>query len=92
MIRIVIENIFVLLVPTLSYIAWIAFVRNDWPGLGSVLRTAPLLNLFLLGGALMLATVAMVSTRTRNLPGEGYVPPSIQNGTLQPGHSVPKSP
>lgn len=91
MIRIVIENIFVFLVPTIAYVAWIAFMRNDWPGLGQVLRDAPLLKLFLLGAVLMFATLVTFSTRSRNAPGEAYVPPSVQDGKLQPGHAVPQN-
>ncbi|NOT72613.1 MAG: hypothetical protein HOP09_15460 [Hyphomicrobium sp.] len=91
MIRIVIENIFVFLVPTLVYVAWIAFMRNDWPGLYPVLRAAPLLNLFVLGAALMFGSMVAVSSRTRNAPGDAYVPPAIQDGKLQPGHAVPVS-
>ncbi|MEQ1671271.1 MAG: DUF6111 family protein [Hyphomicrobium sp.] len=91
MIRIVIENIFVFLVPTLVYVAWIAFMRNDWPGLYTVLRAAPLLNLFVLGAALMFGSMVAVSSRTRNAPGDTYVPPAIQDGKLQPGHAVPVS-
>lgn len=91
MIRIVIENIFVFLSPTLIYLVWIAFTRNDWPGLGAVLKDAPLLQLFVSGAALMLATLVLFSSRSHNTPGEAYVPPSFQDGKLQPGHSVPAS-
>lgn len=89
MIRIVIENLFVFLVPTLAYIAWVAFVRNDWPGLWQVLRNAPLAALFVTGAALMLATLVAFSSKSRNSPGEAYVPPVLQDGKLKPGHSVP---
>lgn len=91
MIRIVIENIFVFLAPTLAYLAWVAFTRNTWPGIGAVLKDAPLIVLFVTGAILMLATLVMFSSRTRNAPGEAYVPPAVQDGKLQPGHSVPAS-
>ena len=89
MIRIVIENIFVFLVPTLAYLAWVAFTRNEWPGIGEVLKDAPLIALFISGAALMLLTLALFSTRTHNAPGETYVPPAVQDGKLQPGHTAP---
>ncbi len=89
MIRIVIENIFFFLLPALVYIAWVAFQRNDWPGLGTVLREAPLLKLFVLGAALMLTTLVAFSTRTRNTPGDAYEPAIFKDGRLEPGHKVP---
>ena len=91
MIRIVIENAFFFLIPTLLYIAWEAFTRKTWPGLSIVLNTAPLLNLFVLGAALMLTTLVAFSSRAHNTPDEAYVPPVFQDGKLQPGHAQPAS-
>jgi hypothetical protein len=91
MIRITIENVFFFLVPTLVYIAWIAFKRDDWPGLWEVLKVAPLLNLFVLGAAMMLTTLVLFSSHANNTPDETYVPPVFQDGKLQPGHPVPAS-
>ena len=89
MIRIVIENVFVFLLPTLIYIGWVAFVRNDWPGLFAVLKAAPLVNLFIAGAVMMLLALLVFSSRTGNAPGEAYVPPSFEGGKFNPGHSVP---
>ncbi len=89
MIRILIENAFFFLIPTLVYMSWEAYVRRDWPGLGQVLRTAPLLNLFFMGAALMLLTLVAFSSRANNTPDEAYVPPVFQDGKLQPGHAQP---
>ena len=89
MIRIVVENLFVFLLPTLLYIGWVAFVRNDWPGLFTVLKAAPLANLFISGAVMMLIALLVFSSRTGHRPGESYVPPSIEHGKLSPGHSVP---
>lgn len=91
MMRIVIENFFFFLLPTLLYLVWIAFQRNDWPGLGTVLRQAPLLYLFVAGAALMLSILVMFSSRSHNGPGDGYAPPIYKDGKLEPGHSVPAS-
>lgn len=85
MIRIVIENLFFFFLPTIVYVAWIAFKRNEWPGLYSVLRDAPLVRLFILGAMLMVATLAAFSTRTTNSPGTVYVPPSSVGGKIAPG-------
>lgn len=92
MIRIVIENLFVFLLPTLLYVGWVAFRRNDWPGLLNVLKEAPLVYLFVAGAVMMLTALLAFSSRTGHRPGEGYVPPSFEGGTLNPGHSVPTEP
>jgi Family of unknown function (DUF6111) len=88
MIRIVIENIFFFLIPTFGYIAWVAFSRNDWPGLGEVIKRAPLLNLFIAGAILMFTTLILFSSRSHNTPDEAYVPPVFRDGKLQPGRAV----
>lgn len=89
MIRIFIENIFFFLLPTLAYIAWVAFRKDDWPGLQMVIREAPLLWLFGAGAALMLATlVAFSAVSTGGKPGESYQPPVFKDGHLVPGHTL----
>lgn len=92
MIRIVIENLFVFLLPTILYVGWVAFRRNDWPGLFAVLRAAPLVYLFVAGAIMMLIALLAFSSRTGHRPGESYVPPSFDGGKFQPGHSAPSAP
>ncbi len=89
MIRITIENIFFFLLPTLLYVAWIAYQRDDWPGFGAVLREAPLLKLFVSGAAFMLIMLVLLSSRSQNTPGDVYAPPVFKDGKLQPGQKVP---
>ena len=86
MIRIVVENVFVFLLPSLLYVTWIAFKLNTWPGLGSILKDAPLVTLFALGGFLMLSTLALISSREGNSPGDAYQPPIFRAGHIEPGH------
>jgi hypothetical protein len=88
MTRIVIENIFFFLLPTLVYIMWIAFKEDEWAGLPTVVSQAPLLRLFFAGAALMLGTLVTFSSRTHNDPRDVYVPASIEGGKLEPGHSI----
>ena len=92
MMRITIENLFVFMLPVLGYIAWVAFKRNDWPGLSAVLRDAPLVKLFVSGAVFMLATLALFSSRSHNTPDEAYVPPVYKDGQLQPGRAVQPDP
>jgi hypothetical protein len=89
MIRIVIENIFFFLLPTLLYVAWIAFRRNDWPGVFTILREAPLGKLFIAGAILMLTTLVLLSSRSTNMPRDVYEPPVMRDGVLQPGRRIP---
>ena len=88
MIRIVIENIFLFMLPTVLYLAWVAFTENEWAGLPTVIREAPLLRLFVAGAALMLATLVTFSSRSHNNPHDVYVPPSIEDGKIEPGHTI----
>ncbi len=90
MIRIVIENLFFFLIPSLLYLAFIAFIRNDWPGLSAVIRDAPLLKLFATGTALMIASLAVFSTKSGHDPREAYTPPSYSDGTLNSGNGSDK--
>lgn len=90
MIRITIENIFFFLLPTIAYIAWVAFQRNDWPGLGQILNEAPLVKLFGLGAALMLITLIVFSSASGGKPGEAYQPPVYKDGHVEPGHTTPQ--
>jgi hypothetical protein len=88
MIRIVFENIFFFLLPTLFYIAWIAFRDDEWSGLPAIVRRAPLLRLFIAGAALMLLTLIAFSSRSHNSPNDVYVPQSMHDGNLEPGRAI----
>lgn len=88
MIRIVIENIFFFLLPTLLYIMWVAFKEDEWAGLPSIVARAPLFRLFFAGAALMLGTLVAFSSRSHNDPRDVYVPASMEDGKLAPAHSV----
>jgi hypothetical protein len=87
MIRIVLENIFFFLLPTLLYLVYVAFKTNNWPGLWCVLKNAPLAQLFTTGALLMVATLIAFSTSTGHKPGEAYTPSSFEEGKLQPGNA-----
>ena len=88
MTRIVIENIFFFLLPTLVYVMWVAFKEDEWAGLPTVVSQAPLLRLFVAGAALMLGTLVAFSSRSHNNPHDVYVPASIEGGKLEPARSV----
>lgn len=86
MIRVVLENIFYFFLPTFFYLVYIAFKRNDWPGLWAILKGAPLPTLFVAGAALMIVTLILFSSTSGHSPQEAYTPPSYHNGKVEPGH------
>ncbi len=86
--RVIFENMTFFLLPTLLYVAWVAFKRREWPGLWSVLSDAPLTRLFVAGAALMLTTMALLASRSHNDPSDVYVPPVFKDGRIEPGHST----
>lgn len=94
MIRIVIENVFLFLLPTLLYVTWVAFEKNHWPGLWAVVRQAPLVKLFAAGTVLMLTTLALFSSREGNKPGDAYRPQIFKDGQIERGQreSAPTQP
>ena len=87
MTRIVLENIFFFLLPTLLYLTYVAFKTNEWPGLWAVLKAAPLAQLFVTGGLLMIATLIAFSSTAGHRPGEAYTPSTFEDGRLQPGNT-----
>lgn len=88
MTRIVIENVFFFMLPTLVYVMWIAFKEDEWAGLPAIVSRAPLFRLFFAGAALMLVTLVAFSSRSRNDPHDVYVPASIEGGKLEPSRSI----
>ena len=86
MIRIVAENIFLFLLPTIVYIAYVYMTRDEKPGAMRLLDDAPLVWLFLAGGLIVLGTLIAFGSVTGGKPGQVYTPPSFKDGKIQPGH------
>ena len=94
MIRIVIENILLFLLPTLLYLAYMLVMRetaatdanasHTQPGL---LDDAPLLYLFVAGVALVLITLVAFGSTSGGKPDQSYTPPAMKDGHIQPGHT-----
>lgn len=93
MIRIVIENILLFLLPTAIYLAYALLTRgnaarrgNATPG-GSVLSDAPLTWLFLAGALIVAATLIYYASVTPGgAPGLRYTPPHMgKDGSVEPG-------
>ncbi|WP_334151067.1 DUF6111 family protein [Hyphomicrobium sp.] len=96
MIRTVIENILLFLLPTFLYLAWVLFQRSrseaqedggrDRLGATHLLDDAPLLWLFASGALLVIVTLAFFGSSSGGKPGQHYQPSVFQDGKIQPGH------
>jgi hypothetical protein len=86
MIRIVAENIFLFLLPTVIYIAYVYLTREEKPQAIRVLDDAPLIWLFLAGAAVVFITLISFGSFSGGKPGQTYTPPSFKDGKIQPGH------
>ncbi len=89
MIRIVVENIVLFLLPTLCYIAYVVLTRDgangNGPGAARILDDAPLVWLFVTGAALVLTTLVMFGSTSGGMPGQHYEPAVIKDGRIEPG-------
>ena len=84
MIRIVIENILLFLLPTIVYVIYVAATRDDTHK--GLLDGAPLVWLLMAGSVLMLLVLAFFANdSTGGKPGQVYVPPSMKGGEIDPG-------
>ena len=92
MIRIVIENVVLFLMPTAVYLAYVYLVRKPdagTPGNGAgrdPLAEAPLLWLSASGAVLVLLTMIVFGSTSGGKPSEGYEPPGMKDGKIVPGH------
>ncbi|HRN88502.1 DUF6111 family protein [Hyphomicrobium sp.] len=94
MIRVVIENLLLFLLPTLIYAAWVLYVRSkeeardengNKPPVRALVDDAPLLWLFIAGVVLVVATLLTFGTYTGGKPGQHYTPGVLRDGKIEPG-------
>ncbi len=90
MIRIVLENIVLFLLPSVAYFAYVYLMRSDKvlkPGEHSqIWDDAPIIWLMLAGAVMMLAVTLTFATFEGGTPDQKYIPPYVENGKLVPGH------
>ena len=86
MIRIVVENILLFLLPTFVYVAYAYMTREERPGATSVLDDAPLLWLFVAGAVCVIVTLVAFGSVSGGKPGQIYTPPVLKDGRIEPGH------
>jgi hypothetical protein len=87
MIRVVIENILLFLLPAAVYLAYMLLMRSEKTSAGTVVSDAPLVWLFLVGALLVAATLIYYASITPGgLPGQTYTPPRMgKDGRIEPG-------
>ena len=88
MIRIVIENVLLFLLPTALYFGYVLLTgRQNAASANSVVNEAPLVWLFMAGAALVAITLAYYATVTPGgTPGQIYTPPRMgKSGQIEPG-------
>jgi hypothetical protein len=87
MMRVIIENILLFLLPSLMYVGYVLLMRRRGAtAAGEALNDAPLVWLFLLGALLVAGTLAFFGSTSGGKPGQVYVPPHVKNGHIEPGH------
>lgn len=93
MIRIVIENLLLFLLPTLVYIAYHLLVAKRGGGVAGAISSAPLLWLFAAGAVCVVLFVAYFATFEGGRPGEAYFPPvQGDGGIISSGGLTPPAP
>lgn len=97
MIRTVIENLLLFLLPTLLYVAWVMLQRyrssagqddedGGSRGAAQLLDDAPLLWLFASGALLVIVTLTAFGSSSGGKPGQRYEPSILKDGKIQPSH------
>jgi hypothetical protein len=87
MIRVVIENVLLFLLPAAAYVGYMLLMRSDTTSAGAVVNDAPLVWLFMAGALLVAATLIYYATVTPGgTPGQVYTPPRMgKDGRIEPG-------
>ncbi len=85
MIRVILINMFFLLLPSILYFSYIYLRQNLQPN--EPVRAEPPLAWLVAGGVvLMLASLLMFGKWEGHAPGGKYHPPVVRDGVLIPGH------
>ncbi|MGE3066334.1 MAG: DUF6111 family protein [Hyphomicrobiaceae bacterium] len=86
MLRIVIENALLFLLPTALYVAYVYLAGRAPQKANAVLNDAPLVWLFVAGAVLVVVTLMTFGSSSGGRPGEAYEPAIFKDGHIEPGH------
>ena len=85
MIRVIVENVLLFLLPTAMYVGYVLLTRRSATA-GGVVNDAPLVWLFIAGALLVGATLIYYASITPGgAPGAVYTPPHMKDGRIEPG-------
>ena len=93
MMRLLVENAVLFLLPSALYFGYVALVRGPKPAGAGTLNDAPVIWLMIGGAMLVVFTLVAFSTSDGGKPGEAYTPAVLKNGQIEPGrieHVAPK--
>jgi len=86
MIRVIIENVLLFLLPTAMYLGYVLLTRRATSPGDSVLHEAPLVWLFIAGAILVAGTLIYYASITPGgTVGQVYTPPRVKDGRIEPG-------
>jgi hypothetical protein len=85
MIRIVIENILLFLLPFAMYVAYMLLTRRGTTSAGAMINDAPLIWLFIAGAVLVVGTLIYYGSTSGGKPGQVYIPSRMKDGQIEPG-------
>ena len=85
MIRIVLENVILFLMPAAAYVAYMMLMRRDGATASQVLNEAPLIWLFIAGACAVTFTLIAFGDVSGGKPGQVYEPTILKDGKIEPG-------
>ncbi len=88
MIRIIVVNLLLLLLPTIIYFTYIYLRRQQTPD-AEIMADAPIFWLLAAGAGLSLLVLIFFVDWTGNTPYGRYIPPRFEDGVVVPGRVEP---
>jgi hypothetical protein len=85
MIRVLIENLLLFLLPTALYVSFSMLLRRDGASFVSVMNRAPILMLSVLGASLVVIVLSVFGNVGPGKPGQAYEPAEFKDGKVVPG-------
>ncbi len=85
MLRVVLENILLFLLPAALYVTYMLLVRQPGGSAQQVLNEAPLVWLFVMGLLVLVAGFVLFGSMKEGLPSQSYEPPVYKDGKIVPG-------
>lgn len=85
MIRILVENIVLFMLPTAIYFTYRYIAMGDGRSASRAMSDAPLFGLFAAGALVVITVLVLFSQENGGRPGQHYEPPVFKDGRIQPG-------